>query len=210
MAAVSIPPNATAWDVAIVAQWQHLPLRMRVARPLTADELFQFCSANRDLHIERTADGEIIIMPPTGAETGRRNADITAQLVVWAKRDGSGVAFDSSTGFLLSNEAERSPDAAWVRKERWDALTSEQKKKFAPLCPDFVLELRSPNDTLEDLKLKMAEYVACGARLGWLVDPEERRVHVYGPGGCSVLESPEHVSGDPELPGFVLDLRSIW
>src|SRR5262249_4391081 len=151
------------------------------ARPMTGDELFEFCSANAELQIERSADGEIIIMPPTGAETGRRNAEITAQLVTWAKRDGRGVAFDSSTGFLLPNGAERSPDAAWVARRRWDALTAEERERFAPLCPDFVLELRSPNDALEDMKTKMVEYMACGARLGWLIDPEERRVHVYRP-----------------------------
>jgi Uma2 family endonuclease len=183
---------------------------MRVARPLTADELFDFCAANRDLHIERTADGELIIMPPTGAETGRRNADITAQLVVWSKAQGQGIAFDSSTGFLLPNDAERSPDAAWLLKDRWDALTSEQKRKFAPLCPDFVLELRSPNDRLDEMKAKMAEYIECGARLGWLIDPEERRVYVYRPGTYQVLEAPPLLSGETELPGFVLDLGSIW
>jgi Uma2 family endonuclease len=204
-------PTSTGAQVAIIASWHHLPMRVRSASAVTDDALYELCASNPDLRIERTADGEIIIMPPTGGETGLRNARITAQLVVWADRDGSGVAFDSSAGFVLPNGAERAPDGAWLRKERWDALSKEDRRKFVPLCPDFVLELMSPSDSLEEQQAKMLEYVANGARLGWLVDPDHRQVHVYRPGRQPELrDEPSELQGDPELPGFVLDLRSLW
>lgn len=186
-------------------------LKMRPAVELTHDQFFELCQINRDLRLERTAEGDIIVMPPTGFETGNRNSEITWQLVNWAKKDGTGVAGDSSTGFILPNGADRSPDAAWIKRERLAELTPEQKKKLLPLCPDFVIELRSPSDKLEALKTKMEEYVENGARLGWLIDPQARSVHVYRPGAAvEVLRDASQVSGDPELPGFVLDLRDIW
>jgi Uma2 family endonuclease len=121
------------------------------------------------------------------------------------------VGFDSSTGFLLPNGAERAPDLAWVRTSRWNALTEVQRRKFPPLCPDFVLELRSPSDTLADQQAKLEEYIACGATLGWLIDPDERRVYVYRRDHrVVVIENAVELRGDPELPGLVLDLRSIW
>jgi Uma2 family endonuclease len=212
MAAATGPiPSATATRVAIVASWHNLPLRVRAAAPLSDDELYDFCSINRDLHIERTSDGEIIIMPPTGAETGRRNAELTAQLVAWAKRDGRGIVFDSSTGFILDNGAERSPDVSWVRKDRWEALSPDQRSKFPHLTPDFVAELRSPSDDLDELDRKMKEYIACGTQLGWLIDPSERSVYVCRPGADRVtLAAPDQLDGAPELPGLVVDLRGIW
>jgi Uma2 family endonuclease len=150
-------------------------------------------------------------MPPTGWETGDQNSEINYQVRHWAKRDRNGVATDSSTGFKLPSGADRSPDAAWVRRERLAQLTAEQKRKFLPLCPDFLIELRSQNDHLDDVKAKMEEYMANGAELGWLIDPKTRRVHIYRPGAeTEILENPAQVSGDPELPGFVLDLREIW
>ena len=195
----------------IVAQWRHLPMRVRLATSLGDDELFEFCAANSDLQIERSADGELIIMPPTGGETGRRNFDLIGQFASWVHRDGTGVGFDSSTGFILPNGAERAPDIAWVRRSRWDVLTDEQRRRFPPVCPDFVVELRSSSDKLEYQRDKLEEYIACGARLGWLIDPAERRAYVYRPArDVEVLEQPSELRGDPELPGLVLDLRSIW
>ena len=188
-----------------------LVLRARPALTPTDDEFFEFCRQNDDLRIEQTAQGEWIIMPPTGFETGSRNSEVSRQLGNWARQDDTGVAVDSSTGFLLPNGAKRSPDASWVLRSRLAALTPEQKKKFLPLCPDFVVELRSPSDSLADTQDKMAEYRDNGARLGWLVDAAERRVHVYRPGTApDVLDAPASVSGDPEMAGFVLDLACVW
>ncbi|HLG14234.1 MAG TPA: Uma2 family endonuclease [Blastocatellia bacterium] len=178
---------------------------------MTDDQFFALCQQNRDLRLERTAQGDIIVMPPTGFESGSHNSSITGQPYGWAKKDGTGVACDSSTGFTLPNGADRSPDVAWVRRKRLAQFTTEQKRKFLPLCPDFVVELRSPSDKLEDVQAKMREYIENGARLGWLIDPEARRVHVYRPGvAIEVLEGVLKVSGDPELRGFALDLREIW
>ena len=186
-------------------------IHMRPALDMTDEQFFLLCQQNRDLRIERTAQGDLIVMPPTGWATGDRNAEITTQLRVWAKQDGQGIATDSSTGFKLPNGAERSPDAAWVRRERLAALTREEKDRFLPLCPDFALELRSPTDKLATVQAKMAEYIANGAQLGLLLDPETRRVHVYRPGAeVEVIENPESVSAEPVLPGFRLDLREIW
>ena len=189
----------------------YITLRLSPAIEMTDDEFFAFCQLNRDLRFERTAQGDIIVRAPTGGETGSRNADITAQLVTWAKRDGSGAAFDSSTGFKLPNGADRSPDGSWVRKSRLAALTHEQKLKFLPLCPDFVIELLSPTDAVEVTQAKMSEYIENGAQLGWLIDPEVRKIHVYrSRQAVVVLENTAEIAADPELPGFVLDLREIW
>lgn len=156
-----------------------LNLRMGGALRLSDDELFDLCARNRELRIERTAEGDLIVMTPAGGETAHRNAKITAALLMWADHDGTGIAFDSSAGFLLPNGAERSPDAAWVERSRWAALPPEGREKFVPLAPDFVVELRSRSDRLSVLQAKMEEYRDNGVRLGWLLDPEERRVHVY-------------------------------
>jgi Uma2 family endonuclease len=179
--------------------------------PMTDDELFEFCQMNGDWRIERSAEGELLFMPPAGGETGHRNAQLNRFLWSWAETDGTGVVFDSSTGFTLPNGAMRSPDAAWLRRACWEALAPEERRKFPPLCPDFVAELRSPTDALETLQAKLEEYLANGARLGWLIDPEERNVHIYRPGSEVVcLADPKSVSGDPVLPGFVLDLAKVW
>jgi Uma2 family endonuclease len=189
----------------------HLTLRIRPVIELTDDEFFALCQLNSDLRFERTSQGDIIIMPPTGAATGSRNADITRQLGNWAKQDGTGVVFDSSTGFKLPNGADRSPDAAWIPRAILATLTEEQRQKFAPLCPDFVIELLSPTDALATTQAKMDEYIENGSQLGWLIDPEARQVHVYRPRQAVViLEHIVEISADPELPGFVLDLREIW
>jgi Uma2 family endonuclease len=185
----------------------HLPACIQ----LTPDQLYELCQANRDLRIERTAQGALQIMPPTGGSTGDRNAELTMQLRIWAKRNGIGVAFDSSTGFMLPNGAMRSPDAAWILLSRWESLRREEQAGFTPLCPDFVVELRSPADNLSALQSKMQEYLDNGLSLGWLIDPEDKRVYVYRPQAeVECLDSPETVSADPVLPGFVLELRDIW
>lgn len=178
---------------------------------LTDDLFYELCRLNRDMRLERTAKGELIILPPTGGFTGSRNDELTRQLSNWRITDGNGVSFDSSTGFKLPNGADRSPDAAWVHKVRLAQLTAEQKKKFLPLCPDFAIELRSPSDALEEVQAKLEEYLACGLHLGWLIDPEERTVYVYRrQREVEKLVNVNEVSAEPELPGFVLDLRAIW
>jgi Uma2 family endonuclease len=188
-----------------------LVLRVRPALDLTEDQFFAVCQLNRDLRIERSAEGEWLIMPPTGWDTGDRNAEINRQLANWARQDGTGRTSDSSTGFRLPNGAVRSPDAAWLPRDRLARLSPADRQRFLPLCPDFVLELWSPSDRLEDIQAKMDEYLANGARLGWLLYPPERCIFVYRPGALvERLDNPETMSGDPVLPGFTLDLREIW
>jgi Uma2 family endonuclease len=178
---------------------------------LTPDQFYRLCCDNPELRLELTARKEIIVMHPTNSKTGLRNAEISFQLAAWAKRDGRGVVFDSNTGFMLPNGASRSPDASWILRRRWDALTSEEQEVFAPICPDFVIELWSRTNTLSELQFKMDEYIANGAGLGFLVHPPKRQVYVYRPDKPVVkLDDPVVVSGDPELPGFTLDLTEIW
>jgi Uma2 family endonuclease len=195
-----------------VAPEYSLPIKLNVQETQLSEEQFvRFCQENPELRIELTARGELVIMPPTGLETGRRNIRIARRLDTWAEMDGSGVAFDSSTLFTLPNGAKRSPDASWVRRERWDALSDEQRKGFGRLCPDFVIELRSPSDRLKDLHEKMQEYVENGALLGWLIDPLEKRVYIYRLGQpVEVLDDPPEVRGESILPGFVLPVRELW
>ena len=186
-------------------------VHLRPVFEMDDDKFAEFCRINRDLRIEMTAEGDLIIMPPTYGRTGNRNFKLTGQVHAWVERDGTGVGFDSSTGFTLPNGAKRSPDVAWVRKSRLAALTEEQKDKLLPLCPDFVIELRSASDSLEELRAKMREYMENGAQLGWLLDPSSRRVDVYrADGTVEQLEKVESMAGDPVLPGFVLNLRQIW
>jgi Uma2 family endonuclease len=178
---------------------------------MSDDEFYEFCRLNRELRIERTSDGDLVIMAPAGGESGRRNFSLTGAFSAWVEQDGSGVGFDSSTGFTLPSGAVRSPDVAWVKRSRWEKLGSRERERFPPICPDFVVELRSATDSPAALQAKMAEYIACGALLGWLIDPLERRVRVYRQGApLETLEDPETLSGDPVLPGFVLDLRRLW
>ncbi len=178
---------------------------------LTDEQFYQLCQDNEDLRLELTAEGDLIIMAPTGGSTGSRNAEITTQLTIWAKKDGTGLSFDSSTMFILPNGANRSPDGSWVSRERWDALSQAERDKFVPLCPDFVLELRSATDSLRFLQDKMREYMSNGAQLGLLIDPKSRRGFVYRAGlTAESFDDPETLSCDPELPGFVLDLKEIW
>jgi Uma2 family endonuclease len=189
-----------------------LPFKLNVHETkLTEEQFVRLCQENPDLQFELTAQGELVIMPPTGLETGRRNNRLAYRVTAWADTEGSGVVFDSSTLFTLPNGAKRSPDVSWVRRERWEALSEEQRRGFGLLCPDFVVELRSPTDRLKDLQEKMQEYITNGARLGWLIDPLEKRVYVYRPDQpVEVLDDPPTVSGDPVLPGFILQVRELW
>jgi Uma2 family endonuclease len=189
-----------------------LPFKLNLHETkLTEEQFIRLCQENPDLQIELTARGELVIMPPTGLESGRRNIRIARRLDTWTETDGTGVAFDSSTLFTLPNGAKRSPDASWVRQERWEALSAEQRKGFGLLCPDFVVELRSPTDRLKDLQEKMQEYIANGAQLGWLIDPWEKRVYIYRPNQpLEVLDDPATLSGESVLPEFVLHVRELW
>ena len=178
---------------------------------LTSEQFYQLCEENPDLKLERSANGELIAMPPTGGETGKRNVKVTTQLDLWNEQTELGEVFDSSTGFTLPNKADRSPDASWVEKSRWSALTPEQREKFIPLCPDFVIELVSPSDSLKKSQEKMQEYMEDGCRLGWLINRKKREVEIYRPGqDVEVLQSPLTLSGENVLPGFVLNLQKIW
>ena len=178
---------------------------------LTGEQFFQLCRNNPDLKFERSAQGELVIMPPTGGETGRRNLKISQQLGVWTDQDATGVAFDSSTCFRLPNGADRSPDASWIQKARWDSLTLEQKEKFPPICPDFVIELMSPSDSLAATQAKMQEYRDNGAKLGWLLNRKDQQVEIYRPNQpVALLQQPDALSRETLLPGFVLDLAAIW
>jgi Uma2 family endonuclease len=184
---------------------------VRLHWPLTDEQFAELCALNPELRFEYTCTGDLIIMTSTGGWAGNRNARLVSRPQVWAETDGSGLVFDSSTIFLLPNRAKRMPDASWVRLDRWNALTREQQEGIPPLCPDFVLELRSPSDRLPELQDKMAEYLTNGARLGWLIGPIERVVYVYRPGEVvECLETPEDLSGEPVLPGFVLNLAAVW
>ena len=189
----------------------YLVLQMPPAWEISADSFFDFCQLNSHLRIERTPTGKLVIMSPAGSETGNRNFKLIQQLANWSDRDSSGIGFDSSAGFVLPNGATRSPDASWIKLTRWNALSAEQKAKFAPICPDFVAELRSPSDNLKMLQDKMQEYIDNGASLGWLIDRTTRQVYIYRPDSeAKGLDNPQTICGNPVLSGFVLDLAKIW
>ncbi|MFQ3617554.1 MAG: Uma2 family endonuclease [Cyanobacteriota bacterium] len=200
-----------ATQVVYTPQTRPTIIKLHPGLAMSDEQFFEFCQINSAHQFERTAQGEIIIMSPTGSESGNRNASLTVQVGSWAERDGSGLIFDSSTGFTLPNGAVRSPDVSWIGRSRWDAIPPEQRKKFAPICPDFVIELRSESDDLGMLKDKMQEYIENGAALGWLIDPIAQQVYVYQPGApVQQIDQPTTLSGEPTLPGFVLDLGKIW
>ena len=188
-----------------------LTLNLNPIIKLTDEQFFELCQENENIRLERTAKGELIIMSPAGGETSNSNAGLTAQIWIWNQRNKLGKVFDSSGGFKLPNGANRAPDASWVKLERWDALTPEQKKKFPPICPDFVVELMSPSDSLKETQDKMKEYRDNGAVLGWLINRKSRQVEVYRPNQeVEILQSPTTISSEDILPGFVLSLESIW
>jgi Uma2 family endonuclease len=187
------------------------PINVPPQLKITQEQFEQLAAANRDLCLERNATGELIVMPPTGGNTGKYNARLITRFVNWNEQTGLGEVFDSSTAFKLPNGADRSPDVAWVSLERWNALTPKQQDAFPPLCPDFVLELRSKTDNLEPLRQKMREYIANTLRLGWLIDTKNQKVEIYRPDQpVEVLEKPHTLSGEDVLPGFVLDLQFLW
>lgn len=186
-------------------------VRLRPDEPLSDDEFFDFCQKFSTERVEQTADGEIIIMPPTGFDTSKRNAKIVRRLSNWAEVDGRGEVTESNGEYILPNGAKRAPDAAWLLKERIEKIPVETRAKFLPLCPDFVIELTSPSDTLKDVQEKMREYIENGTQLGWLIHPKTEQVFVYRPNAeVEILEKPETVSGEPLLKGFELNLREIW
>jgi Uma2 family endonuclease len=188
-----------------------LTLNLHSAIELTDERFEQICQSNRDLRFERTSTGELVVMSPAGSDTGRQNWGLSGQLWLWNRQVRLGVGFDSSAGFTLPNGAIRSPDASWIKQERWDTLNASQKRKFAPICPDFVIELCSPSDRLTDVQSKMQEYLDNGAILGWLIDPETHQVQIYRPNQTvEVKNAPNSLSGEDVLPGFELDLQEIW
>jgi Uma2 family endonuclease len=187
----------------------NLPSTLKLT--ISHEQFVQLAWVNQNLQLERTATGELIVMPPTGSDTGNKNADILGQLWLWNRQTQLGQIFDSSSGFHLPNGADRSPDVSWIGQDRWDTLTPEEKSGFAPLCPDFVLELRSKHDSLESLQQKMQEYQENGAKLGWLIDRNRKKVEIYRPKkSVEVQNSPNSLSGEDLLPGFTLDLTEIW
>ncbi|MGK7955159.1 MAG: Uma2 family endonuclease [Crocosphaera sp.] len=178
---------------------------------LTDEQFYQLCQDNRDLRLERNRHGDMLIMPPTGGETSNKNLRILQQLGMWTDENNTGIAFDSSGGFKLPNGADRSPDAAWIPKEKWENLTPEQRQKFLPFCPDFLIEFRSPSDNLNALQKKMEEYIKNGTKLAWLINPQDRQVEVYRKGqAVERLDDPQILSGESILPNFVLKLEKIW
>jgi Uma2 family endonuclease len=202
---------------AIIIPLEFAPLTMRsdpqeiIPNEQADEQFFELCQVNRDLRIERNVSGEIIFMSPTGAETGNRNFKLIQQLANWADIDGTGIGFDSSTGFTLPNGAKRSPDASWIKLSRWQCLSLDQQAKFAPICPDFVVELRSASDRLSDLQAKMPEYMQNGSSLGWLIDRTDKKVYVYhSQSELECLDNPDTIDASPELNGFILNLRKIW
>lgn len=178
---------------------------------MTDDQFFDFCQANRDVRIERNSQREIIVMPPTGWETGNTNAEISAQLRIWSKQNGHGKSADSSTGYVLPNGAVMSPDASWILNERLEKIPPAKRRKFLPLAPDFVIELHSVSDSLKKLQEKMEEYIENGVSLGWLIDVKNKKIHVYEANAeTQILENPNEISGEPILKNFVLNLKEIW
>ena len=198
----SVEPNVALPD--------RLVLNVR-ALEVTEDQLAQLSSDNSDLRLELTAERKLIIMPPVFSEGGRQELEVARQAANWATQDGTGYVFGPNAGFTLPNGAVRAPDVSWIAWSRWEALSDADRYGFAKICPDFVLELRSQSDRIHEVQDKIQEYMENGARLGWLIDPQNRRVHVYRPGqAVEILEGPTAVSGDPVLPGFTLDMSAIW
>ena len=188
-----------------------LTLNLHNAIELTDERFEQICQSNRDLRFERTSTGELVVMSPAGSDTGRQNSGLSGQLWLWNRQVRLGVSFDSSAGFTLPNGAIRSPDLSWIKQERWDTLNASQKRKFAPICPDFVVELCSKSDRLIDVQIKMQEYLDNGALLGWLIDPESKSAQIYRQNQrVEVQNAPNSLSGEDILPGFELDLQEIW
>ncbi|MEH2287893.1 Uma2 family endonuclease [Nostoc sp.] len=198
-------------NLPVVTEIIPMVLQLQPAIALTEDQFYEFCQLNPDFRIERNAVGELIIMPPTGSETDQHNFDIIVQLGIWTKQDGTGVGFGSSGGFTLPNGAVRSPDAAWIKRDRWEDIPLELRKKFAPICPEFVIELHSESDNLRILQDNMQEYIDNGTQLGWLIDRKQRQVFIYRPNiAVKKLDNSKTLYDESLLPRFVLDLSQIW
>src|SRR5262245_8639537 len=205
-------PSIPLIEREVSADW--LVLNLQEVR-LSDEQFVALCADNRELHLELTAQKELVIMSPPGGKTGRRNEVICTHLAIWADKDGTGITFASGTLFELPNGAKRAPDASWLRLERWNALTDDQKEKIPPLCPEFVVELMSPSDRrpvrFKIVQAKMGEYIENGAQLGWLIDPFEKKVYVYWPRKrVQCLENPNSLYGDPILPGLVFPISEVW
>lgn len=182
-----------------------------ILKHISDEEFFEMCRQNPDLRLEMSKEGDVIFMPPTGGETSKHNFSLIVRLGIWAEKDGTGVGFDSNALFVLPDGAKRSPDMSWIRLDRWNQLSLEERKSFPHICPDFVVELRSPSDSLKSVKEKMVEYIANGVQLGWLIDPQQKKVYVYQPGAEVIeLDHPTSISGEPLLEGFTLDLTSYF
>ena len=187
------------------------PFRFRPETPMSDEDLMRFCAANDITRVEREVNGEILVMSPAGNSTGRRNAAIIGALDTWAQAEGRGYVFDSSTGFTLPDGSMRSPDAAWIERTRWDALSESDKSRFSPICPDFLIELRSQSDHLSELQAKMTRWIANGAKLAWLIDPTEQTVSIYLPDQSpAVHRHPAYVQGSGVIDGFKLMMARIW
>jgi Uma2 family endonuclease len=188
-----------------------ITLNLEPQLKLTNEAFEELCRNNPELRLERTAEGKLIAMSPTGSESGRQNLGLSAQLWYWNQQTGLGVAFDSSTGFTLPNGAIRSPDVAWIQNQRWENLSPEQRRRFAPICPDFIIELRSRTDDPELLKAKLEEYINNGTQLAWLIEAEFHQVYIYRPGEpVQILNNPSTLSGEAILPDFEMDLKLVW
>jgi Uma2 family endonuclease len=188
-----------------------LPLRLRTAVPMSDDELLRFCAVNESVRVERDANGDLSVMSPAGSESSGRNSEIIGDLVSWARRDGRGKVFDSNGGFTLPDGSMLAPDAAWIAYPRWNALTRDEQKRFAPICPDFIIELRSPTDSLPALEAKMELWIANGAELAWLIDPMRKVVSIYSPARpIQHMQDPMAVHGQSPIEGFILPLTEIW
>ena len=190
-----------------------LPVRIRPAKRLSDDEFLAFCGANDLLNIERQSTGEIVVMTPAGGESNRREIFVASELLYWAEEDGRGISYGSTAGFILPDGATLSPDAAWVRRELWEALTPEQREKFLPFCPAFVVEVISPSDSVREAQDKMKQWIANGAELGWLFDPYRKTLAIYRaarPDDPEVLLEPDSIEAEDPVAGFRLTLRRMW
>jgi Uma2 family endonuclease len=186
-------------------------VKLEPAFSLSAEQFYHLCRQNPDLKFERNTNGELIIMPPTGGETGRKNAELIGEFILWNRKTQLGIVFDSSTCFRLPLGSDRSPDVSWIKKERWEQLTDKEKSQFPPLCPDFVLELLSPRDNLAMTQEKMQEYLDNGAKLGWLINPQSQQAEIYRPQqSVEILQSPTTISGENVLANFELNLSWLW
>lgn len=196
---------------AIASKFEGMVALAFPGKGMSDDQFFEFCQLNRNLKIERTAKGEIIIMSPTGSETSSWNAALTAVLFNWNFKTKLGKAFDSSGGFKLPNGATYGPDAAWITLEKWNGLTPVERRKFAPVVPDFIMELRSPSDSLQPIKDKIAEFMECGCRLAWLIDPSKQKTTVYKADGTEEkVPFDQMLSGEDVLPGFEVNLSELF